>query len=67
MSDHEFLRNHVPTCHQHHVMRMVLDTILNWLTPGGWLIIGAHENVPLKTDSIRPCGHSVWRKVTVNA
>ena len=59
-----FLRNNLLTYHQHRVMRPAFDNILNCLTPGGLLIIGAHEKPPKKAGPLQSCGPMVWKKVT---
>ena len=62
-----FLRNNLLTYHQHWIIRPLFDNILNCLTPGGLLIIGAHEKLPIKAGPLRSSGPMVWKKVTVNA
>lgn len=62
-----FLRNNLLTYHQPRVIRPVLDNILNCLTPGALLIIGAHEKLPTSAGPLQSCGPMVWKKVTSNA
>ena len=61
-----FLRNNLLTYHQHRVIRPVFDNILNCLTPGGLLIIGAHEKLPINAGPLISCGPMVWKKVTTH-
>ncbi|MEN8246264.1 MAG: CheR family methyltransferase [Thermodesulfobacteriota bacterium] len=58
-----FLRNNLLTYHRSHSIRPVFNQIVNCLTPGGLLIIGAHEKLPPETKHLKPYGPMVLKKV----
>jgi chemotaxis protein methyltransferase CheR len=61
-----FLRNNLLTYHRFPFIQSSFQRILNCLTPGGLLIIGAHEKLPIQAGPMQSCGPMVWKKVTAN-
>ena len=59
-----FLRNNLLTYYQDEVKRAALKRVLTCLRPGGFLIIGSHETLPLETPELyhyRPLSY-IFRK-----
>jgi len=59
-----FLRNNLLTYHRFQSIRSSFERIVNCLTPGGILIIGAHEKLPTGAEHLKPCGAMVWKRMT---
>lgn len=51
-----FLRNNLLTYYEEEFVTPALRNIFNYLSAGGFLIIGSHEKIPLKTSTLNQYG-----------
>ncbi len=54
-----FLRNNLLTYHSPRIRSIVLNRILQSLLPGGFLVIGSHENIPPHISNLIPTACSM--------
>ena len=55
-----FLRNNLLTYYQPHLIKEPFTKILERLSPGGWLIIGSHENLPDESSGLIRNASTPW-------
>ena len=55
-----FLRNNLLTYYQDHLINQAFTEILKSLNPGGWLIIGSHENLPFESPRLTRNSSTPW-------
>lgn len=51
-----FLRNNLLTYYEEEIKKPAFEKVVACLVPGGHLIIGSHEKLPLETNDLLPCG-----------
>ncbi|MEW6673895.1 MAG: CheR family methyltransferase [Thermodesulfobacteriota bacterium] len=51
-----FLRNNLLTYYREHSQKIVLEKILDSLADNGFLIVGAHESLPMQVPGLAPFG-----------